>query len=235
MIYRQSELIRAQSGEKGGVNLAATPATMDAWDLTQLAGLHRHLAASSMLTPEYQSLYWQRAEEMLRRAIKLHRGTVNAFVRGKISVPAPKGFLEHIIYDLEPGQGQPKTFGVVEGSIYELTAAMSELGLVLAERSRLEADQKAMLKEAEYWWSKAERVRAGSSSYSRARWAAWQGDLKALKENLGHSRGDARALIFPSFEEAKVDPALAGYINEAWFRQCWYGFHPPLPALAGMD
>lgn len=199
------------------------PKTMDAWDLAQLAGLHRYLAASGLLTPEYRLLYWQRAEKMLRQALELEADTAAALGNAPAGPPPEPG--DQLIHDLAPGQTRPPNLAEQEGRIYDLTLATTELGLLLAERTLWDEDQKsARLKEAEELWARAEKLRPGSSRYARARWAAWRGDLKTLKENLGHNRNDTQALLYPTLEAAREDPALADYVNEPWFRQSWYGF-----------
>lgn len=207
------------------INRAADPSTMDAWDLTQLAGLYRHLALSGMLTREYRSLYLNRAEKMLRRAVQLKQKTAEAYAAGKKSPPKRATMLDSMIYDLSPGQSQPESFGVKEGDLHDLTAAMSELGLVLSEQALPEIDPKDQrLNEAEELWERAEKMRPGSSGYSRARWSAHLNDVEGLKKNLIHTRNDYKALLFPSLEEALADPALTKYVNELWFEKCWYGF-----------
>lgn len=205
---------------------ACDPVTMDAWSLTQLALLHRHLASSGLLTPEYQELYWRRAEEMLRKAMDLEKATDAAFM-DKTPNPPKKINLgdDLLIYSLGPDESRPSSFTQEEYKLYDLTLAMTELGLLLSEKTLKNDERKeALLKEAEGLWQRAEELRPGSSRYARARWAARQGDLEALKNNLRHNRNDLRTMLFPDFETAGNDPALADYADEAWFKNSWYGF-----------
>ncbi len=184
---------------------------MKAWEFSQLAGLYRHLAASDMLSPAYSRFYRQKAEDLLRRILNWKeqvRLSDGAYWDWYLQSPDQPGLTR------------------------------SELGLLLAERTLAEPGRKAAdLREAEDLWREAEELRPGSSLYARARWAAWRGDVPAMKEHLRRLRMEKEksgAWLSPDFEVAVDDPALADYVNEPWFRRAWFGFdREPGPASVG--
>ena len=183
---------------------ANDPLKLSSEDLFELAGMHRHLAGSGMMTIEYQRLYWRRAEDFLRRALE----------------------------NLPPFE-EPRTDGSEMEYFWEgehLKArtrlqVMAELGLVLCEQTLVDDENReGRLGEAEELWRKAEALRPGAARYARARWAAWRGDREGMLADIGHSQGETALGLFPAFEEAVEDPALADFRHEGWFRRAWYGF-----------
>lgn len=164
------------------------------WRLKALAGLHRHLAWSGMLTPEYRRLYLQRTESYLRQS--LDSPDYGPFTAKE--------------------QEERRTAQVI--SMSELGLALAEWTLIEKD------DSARRLKEAEELWQQAGKLRPGSDRYARARWAARLNDRASLLKNLRHTRGEMVRALFPAFEDAVDDPAFADVKDEGWFRQNWYGF-----------
>lgn len=191
---------------------ALAPDGLDAYRMIQLAGLYRYLAWSGLLLPHYQEFYLQKSEALLRQALAYKPK----------AEPEPE--------KTEPDAGQDKKIDrkAVEKQRMETgdrALALRELGLILAEKSLAAAAGKTKtMREAEELWKEAETLVPGSSRYAKARWAARQADLKSLKEYLPHTYTETSHFIFPSWQEAKDDPAFSNYINETWFRKAWYGF-----------
>lgn len=163
------------------------------WRLKALAGLHRHLAWSGLLTPEYRRLYLQRAESYLRQS------------------------LESPDYGPFTAQEQEERRTAQVISLSELGLLLAEWTLLEKDGSE------RRLQDAEELWQQAGKLRPGSDRYARARWAARRNDRENLLKNLRHTRGEMVRELFPAFEDAVDDPAFTAVKDEGWFRQNWYG------------
>ena len=162
----------------------------------QMAGLHRYLAASGLVAPHYQKLYWREAEDLLRQALA----------------------------EIIPLAGPPSPIVPLPDADQERALALAELALVIYERGGpgrpVGAETDEALEEAEKLLDEAEALRPGSSRYTRARLAAWRGETDRVREYIRHGQAD----LYPPFEEAAGDPALAEVAGAAWFKRVWYGF-----------
>jgi hypothetical protein len=103
---------------------------------------------------------------------------------------------------------------------------LSEKGLAYAELSVLVPSEKNdLLKKANAFWEEAEKQRKGSSFYSKARWAAFEGDEKALKELLVHASEDEDLFLWPPYSIALLEPAFREYKDRPWFKRMWFGYY----------
>jgi hypothetical protein len=102
---------------------------------------------------------------------------------------------------------------------------MAERGLLFAEMSLLvKEDQDYLLLEAENSWKLAEAESPGSSRYSKARWAAWSEPPEVLAPFLRHSVDEQINLLWPSWDEARLEPAFRDLIDLHWFKTAWFGY-----------
>lgn len=168
-------------------------ADLDPWQLTQVAGLYRQAAAAALVPPELRKIYWQQAEQLFKQALAAYQE-----------------------FEAPPAN---------EAERYDRSLALSELGLVIAEQSMLEParGRPPLIEEARKLWLDAENIRPGSSRYAQSRWAAWEGDWDACRQHMRHNLFQARQRLFPSFEEARLDPAYAEVKDEPWFSRVWLG------------
>ena len=189
-----------------GIHQALLGQDLGDWGEIQLAGLYRFLVASKFLSKEYRELYFQRAAAYYRAVLAREK---------EIPTEAESGGPD----------GQPD-FAKKQDALnraYECSLARSELGLLLAEEALANDPKASWPEEAEKLWAEAEQILPGSSRYARARLAAWRGEKAEMIEYLRHGPDEARLLIYPSFDEARQDPAFADFRDSEWFRQVWYG------------
>jgi hypothetical protein len=103
---------------------------------------------------------------------------------------------------------------------------LAEEGLVLAEMTLVNPKESSyLLKRAEDLWLEADRLESGKSHYARARWAAWQDDLQALKVYLRHeAKSQGFFLGWPSWKEIRFEPSFRKHARESWFKAAWFGY-----------
>lgn len=183
---------------------------LDEGALLAMAGIYRRLAVSSVLTPEHQALYLERAESLLRLAVDRPAANDRADNQG-----GSQANITGEITGANPPYGQVK--------------ALAELGLLLSERTLFGGDNcgdggRACLTEADDFWQQAEEIIPGSTRYAKARWAAWLRDDDSVRSLIRHTRTDFMQQLFPSFGEALAEPAFSDIKNEPWFKKHWYGF-----------
>lgn len=224
-----SQVVNAgNSGDKGS----------QAWLSTELAGLYRHLAWSGLLSSEYERLYLQRAEKQLRRALadlksEPQMGQWAAEKRSSQSLSSGNRLLSTPTLASTGASADSNQAGRGPAPRPEINLGgqalvASELALVLAEWTLVENEGSAQrLQEAEELWRWAAESGLGSDRYARARWAVRKGDRAAAEELLRHSWSEAARGLFPALEEARDDPALAAWKDEAWLLHIWYGFKIP--------
>lgn len=108
---------------------------------------------------------------------------------------------------------------------------LAEQGLVLAESTLSSRDdpgslalRERALASATALWAVAEEGLPGSSSWARARWAAWGGDKESLTRLLAHGAAEGDGSLWPSFQEAALEPAFREYRDLPWFKKAWFGY-----------
>lgn len=178
---------------------------MTDWDCIQMGGLLRFLLASNYLTEEYQALYRQRAEDYFQLVVNSEDFS-------------PKGLKDPEKSDLK---AENKT--AIENRRYEKSLALTELGLLWAEKALAENKESGLPPRTRQIWEEAEKIRPGSSRYARARWAAWRGEREEMLNNLRHGQQETQGLLYPPFKAAVQDPAFADYKDFPYFKRAWYG------------
>jgi hypothetical protein len=106
-----------------------------------------------------------------------------------------------------------------------LPFVLSEKGLALAESTLSDPSKgKDTLSLARKLWDEADSLKARSSGYARARWAAWSGSREDLEKLLAHDARDEDTLLWPGFSEALQEPAFRSYTGDHRFKALWFGY-----------
>jgi hypothetical protein len=200
----QERFSSSVKSELGRLVSAASPELLPPWYQFRLASLFRRVAASGYPTPIDQMAFFRLADLYLNSALT----------------------------SLSSNQDHLTTLNNNTSSSYQRhksqtlrSLILSEKGLLLSEMSFLvEKDADFLLQTAKQIWAQAEKDSPGSSRYALARWAAWTKKQEDLIPLLNHTAEEQTNLLWPSFSEARLDPAFKGLIDHHWFKSAWFGY-----------